>query len=139
MELQEAILKIPGTTIGDQADMPLHHSFGEGIYVREIFMPAGKLVISKIHKKAHPYFVLKGVLSVLTEEGPKLIRAPYYGMTPAGTKRVLYIHEDTVWITVHATDETDIEKIEEEIIAKNFDECLPILVKELPAIEESKV
>jgi hypothetical protein len=25
---------------------------------------------------------------------------------------VAYAHEDTVWTTVHATDETDVEKIE---------------------------
>ena len=123
--LEDAILARPGTVYGDQPDMPLKHSFGENLYVREIFAPKGKIIVTKLHKKAHPFFLLKGVVSVLTDEGPRLIEAPYYGITPAGTKRAIYIHEDTVWVTVHATEEKDLIKIEEDIIAKDYDECLP--------------
>lgn len=85
-------------------------------------MPKGMLVTSKIHKKTHPYFVLIGDVSVLTDEGVVRIKAPYVGITKAGTKRLLYIHEETVWITVHVTNETDLKKIEDEIIAKTFDD-----------------
>ena len=85
-------------------------------------MPAGFILTSKIHKKDHPYFILKGKVSVLTEEGPVLLEAPYYGITPAGTKRVCYIHEDVLWVTVHVTEKTDLQEIEEEVIAKDFSE-----------------
>ena len=122
VNLEAAILKIPGTVYGDQPDLPLKHSFGDGVYVREIFAPAGQLIVTKIHKKAHPYFVLKGKIKVLTEEGPVLIEAPYYGITPAGTKRVCFILEDTTWVTVHVTEQTDLEKIEEDVIARDFSE-----------------
>jgi len=135
VNLEKAILDIPGTTYGDQADCPLKHSFGDGIYIREIFTPAGKLIVTKIHKKAHPYFVLKGKLSVLTEEGPKLIEAPYYGITPAGTKRVCLIHEDVTWVTCHVTESKDLAQIEQEVIAKDFDELLPNLIDAVPQIE----
>jgi hypothetical protein len=123
--LEQEILKIPGTIIGNQPDCPLKHSFGYGLYVREIFMPAGKLVISKIHKRDHPYFILKGKVTIVTEDGPMLVIAPFYSMTKAGTKRALYVHEDCIWVTVHKTDETDIDKIEDEIIAKSFDDVPP--------------
>lgn len=121
-EFEQAMCNIPGSHRGDWDECPLKHTFGDGIYVREIFMPKGLLIVSKIHKHSHPYFVLKGDLTVLTEEGKVRIKAPYSGMTPAGTKRILYIHEDTVWVTVHVTEETDLVRIEEEIIAKSFDE-----------------
>jgi hypothetical protein len=85
-------------------------------------MPKGSLVISKIHKMRHPYFVLKGDVSVLTEKGIIRIKAPFADITPEGTRRLLYNHEETVWVTVHRTDETDLEKIESEVIAKNFEE-----------------
>jgi len=114
--------KIPGAFIGDNAQCPLKHTFVDGAYIREIFMPKGMLITSKIHKIKHPYFVLKGDVSVMTENGPVRIKAPYYGVTPVGTKRLLYTHEDTVWITVHVTKETNLKKIEKEIIAKNFKE-----------------
>jgi hypothetical protein len=51
------------------------------------------------------------------------VKAPYSGITMAGTKRIIYTHEDTVWITVHVTKETDLVKIEEQVIAKTYAEC----------------
>jgi hypothetical protein len=45
------------------------------------------------------------------------------------------VHEDTIWTTVHATDETDLEKLEEEIIAKTFEE---LEMDERPKIEVKK-
>jgi len=111
---------------GEQLDelCPLKHTFVDGAYVREIFMPKGVLITSKIHKICHPYFVMKGDCSVLTEDGVIRIKAPHWGVTKPATKRILYIHEDTVWITVHVTKHKDLKMIEEEIIAKSFDELL---------------
>ena len=120
LNIEAAISKIPGARFGDS--MPLKHTFVDGAYVREIFMPKGMLLTSKIHKITHPYFIMKGDVSVLTEEGSVRLRAPYSGITKAGTKRVLYIHEDTTWITVHVTKHRDLKKIEKQIIAKSFGE-----------------
>ena len=61
-------------------------------------------------------------MTILMEDGIKRIKAPHYGITPAGTKRIIYCHEDCVFVTVHATELTDIAKIEEEVISKDFDE-----------------
>ena len=120
LELEKKMFKMPNAIIGD--GFPLKHTFVDGAYVREITMPKGALIISKIHKITHPYFILKGDVSVLTEEGIFRLKAPYSGVTKAGTKRVLYIHEDTVWTTIHVTKHRDLKKIENQIIAKNFDE-----------------
>ncbi len=120
LEVEEKVKSLPGALMGDA--FPLKHSFGDGCYVREMSVPKGYLVVTKIHKIAHPCFILKGECSILTEEGVKRIKAPQHFITPAGTKRVVYVHEDTVWVTVHVTKETDLKKIEEEIIAKDFDE-----------------
>ena len=128
LEVEQRMFDADGTVTGDALNelCPLKHSYGDGCYVREIFMPKGTLIVSKIHKKEHPFFVLKGKADVLTEDGVQTIEAPYQGMTPVGTKRALYIHEDMVWITVHVTDKTDLEEIEEQIIAKDFSELLEL-------------
>ena len=101
---------------------PVKHSFADGCYIREIFNPAGELLVTKIHKKEHPFFLMKGKMSILTEEGVKHLEAPHHGITQPGTKRIIYTHEDCVFITVHATDKTDIEEIEKEVIAENFED-----------------
>lgn len=86
-------------------DCPLNHKFTPGLYIREVFMPKGTLITSQIHKTCHPFFILKGCVSVFSEnDGEQLLRAPYSGITMPGTRRVLKIHEDTIWITCHPTD-----------------------------------
>lgn len=104
---------------------PTKHSFANGCYVREIFNPKGILLVTKIHKISHPFFLLSGEMSIMTEDGEKRIKAPHYGITPAGTKRIIFTHSDCVFVTVHVTKETDLDKIEDEIIAKSYDK-IPI-------------
>jgi hypothetical protein len=135
MQIESAMLNTPGALVGDA--FPLKHQFAEGMYVREISVPKGYFVMTKIHKMSHPCFILKGRCSVLQEDGIKRVKAPYYMITKAGTKRLVYVHEDTVWVTVHKTNETDLDKIEEEVIAKTFDE-LPDEVKTMEFIEHIK-
>jgi len=120
LEFEERLGQVDGIMRGDC--FPLKHTFVDGAYVREITMPKGAILTSKIHKVCHPYFILKGEVSVLTENGVERIKAPHSGVTPAGTKRILYIHEETVWTTVHVTKEKDLDKIEEEVIANSFEE-----------------
>lgn len=101
---------------------PVKESFADGCYIREVFNPAKELIITKIHKKQHPFFLLSGEMSILTEDGIKHLKAPYHGITEPGTKRVIYTHTDCVFVTVHATDKKNTKEIEEEVIAKDFDD-----------------
>ncbi len=41
-----------------------------------------------------------------------MIEAPAIFYSDPGTRRAAIVHEDLVWITVHETSETDIEKLE---------------------------
>jgi hypothetical protein len=120
-ELESQMAKLPDSFIGDNELCPLAHTFAPGIYVREITIPADMLVIGKIHKHAHPNFLMKGKVSVITEHGGREdLEAPCHMISPAGTKRVVYTHTDTVWVTVHATDSKDLDEIEEQVIAKDY-------------------
>jgi len=83
-------------------NMPLVHRFAPGLYIREIFMPKGTIVVSRIHKTTHPFVVSKGECEVwCPERGWQRIKAPYTGITTPGTQRLLLIHEDTIWTTFH--------------------------------------
>lgn len=110
--LEEAMRASP-----HQVDCPLVHRFVPGMYIREIFMPRGTRLTSKVHRTRHPFVITKGRVSVWTErEGMQHFTAPYFGITEPGTRRVLEIHEDTVWITFHPTHLTDLQEIEDKII-----------------------
>src|SRR3989442_15642842 len=92
-QLEQALLSYPEQLI----DLPLVHRFTPGLYTREIFNPAGTLLTTKIHKTEHPFVIAQGRVSVFVP-GEKVVhlRAPYVGVTKAGTRRIIYVHEDTI-------------------------------------------
>lgn len=95
----------------------LTHRFTPGLYIREIFVPAGTLVVTKIHKTEHPFVISQGRVSIWTETGGvERFQAPHCGITKPGTRRLIYHHEDTVLTTFHVTKENDINEIERQII-----------------------
>lgn len=107
-----------------QISMPPQHHFAHGIYGREVFIPKGTVLVGKIHRFEHLNFIMKGDISVMTEHGIKRVVGPCVLKSSAGIKRAGYTHEDTIWITVHANpdNETDMDKLEDRYIAKDFAE-----------------
>ena len=121
-----------------EAELPLTHTFTDGVYARQMFLPAGTFVIGKIHKHEHFNFISKGLVHVLTKEGLKILQGPCTMVSPSGVKRAVYVIEDTIWTTIHAnpTNETDLEKIEGFTIAKNYEELDSLEeVKKLEGVE----
>ena len=140
MNLEQQMKASDKALVGDELNKinPVKHSFAGGCYIREIFNPAGMLIVTKIHKKKHPFFLMKGKMSIITETGVEHIEAPYQGITVPGTKRVIYAHTDCVFITVHATQHTDIEKIEKEVIAEDFNDP-QVSLKDMELLKNNKL
>jgi hypothetical protein len=132
--LEAALKEMP------QTELAIVNRFAKGpngvsVYAREMFAPAGTLAVGKIHKYENISIISKGSFSVYTEAGEVLrITAPYTWVAPPGTKRACYFHEDTIWTNVHASAHTDMDALEEELIAKDFDD--PVLLER--AIEAFK-
>jgi hypothetical protein len=107
---------------GNSAELPLTHSFSEGIYTREIVIKKGMFVIGKIHKHEHQFFLMKGKLLLCSEEGVLEMQAPYYGSSKAGTKRVAVALEDSIFINVHPnpTNIKDVEKLEDIFVVSSY-------------------
>jgi len=104
---------------------PLKHTFTPNMYIREIFMPAGSLLTTALHLATHPFFILKGDVSVWYYDSPiERYKAPYSGVTKAGTRRLIYNHEDTIWVTCHATTLTDVDEVLKTIICTDMNPYL---------------
>lgn len=103
---------------------PLKHSFADGMYVREIFIPAGYMVVGKIHKYKHPNFLLSGTVQLITEFETKTLTGPLSIISEAGTKRTLYSVTDLVWVTVHANPDElrDVDELVNLITAETYEE-----------------
>lgn len=114
-ELQESLGDLP------EVEFPLQHVFSPGVYARTIMIPAGSVVVGKIHKHQHINILSMGDVSVFTEGGGvEHFRGPVTMSSLPGTKRAVYAHTDVVWTTIHLTNETDLDKIESEVIAPTF-------------------
>lgn len=100
----------------DQVDLGLKHHFSSGMYTRECHIPAGTVVVGKKHRHDHPVMLIQGEATVVTDGHRETIRAPHVWTSPAGVKRAVYAHSDCIFVTVHATDLTDLDQIEEYVI-----------------------
>jgi hypothetical protein len=102
---------------GVQVEMPVIHRQTPRLYSREIHIPAGTLLTSAVHKTEHQFVISQGRIAVMSEnEGKVIYEAPHTGVTLPGTRRVLHAETDTIWITFHATEETDIATICESLV-----------------------
>lgn len=94
-----------------QIDLQTKHYFANGLYAREIFIPAGTGLTGAAHRTEH-LSIVNGDIEVSTDEGMRRITGHAVLVCAPGKKRVGYAHADTYWTTLHATDERDLDKLE---------------------------
>ena len=116
--IEAVLLQMP------QVEIPLRHCFGNKVYVREMTAPKGSILIGKMHKYKQVNIVVKGDISVLTEDGWKRMKSGEMFESPAGIKRAGFTHEDTVWTTICGTEETDPDKALDELTIGSYQEFL---------------
>jgi len=99
------------------------HHFGPNIYIKEVTMPAGSLIIGKSHRMEHLCNMISGRMFILQDDGSKKeLVAPMTFMAKPGRK-VAYIVETVVFQNIYSTSETDIEKLENMFV----DNSIPLL------------
>jgi len=102
-----------------QADCPVTHRFGPGIYIREVLLPRGAYVVGHAHKTVHLNIMLTGRLGLFDDEGNETILSAPQTFVAGMGRKVAYIYEDVVWQNVHATTETDVETLEDTYLDKS--------------------
>jgi hypothetical protein len=110
----------------EQIQCPVTHNFAPNVYMRQILMPAGSFIIGKTHKTEHFNIILAGSAEVMIDGVIQFIQAPFTFTSKAGAKKVLRIHEEMIWATIHPTEETDIEKLEELFVFTEEEERIAL-------------
>ena len=113
-ELQAAVAEMP------QIDIETQHTFCEGVYAREIKIPAGVVLVGAKHKTSFFVVISQGRCKI----NDKTYYAPTTFISEIGAKRAIYAVTDTTLTTFHATKLTDIKEIEEAIIDEEDVELL---------------
>ena len=108
--LQSEMVQMP------QVELQTEHYFVPGMYCRRVFRPAGTLIVGKIHKQPHFFLCASGEIIAWTEKGMRKLQAGDVVECKPSTKRVTLATQDSVGITIHKTEETDLDKIEIELV-----------------------
>lgn len=108
-EFQEAVKQLP------QVEPPVEHFHAEGLYGRPMYMKAGETVVGATHAKQHLCIVMGHCVVVDGHDRKELMGWNVFVSEP-GAKRAIVALADTVWMTVHATDLTDVSDIEREVL-----------------------
>jgi len=105
-ELERRVKALP------QVPLKVVHKFADGLYYREIFIPAGAALTGRIHRQADLNIIYFGAVEVLSENGVRLVEGPCSFPGRSGVKQFGLAQKDTLWATVHATHLTDLAEIE---------------------------
>lgn len=104
----------------EQVECPVHHHFGPGVYVREVILPTGSCIIGHRHKTPHLNIMLEGRITLINPDGTHTeLTAPQTFVSGPGRK-IAYIHETVRWQNVYATEETDVETLESQLLDKSL-------------------
>jgi hypothetical protein len=118
--LERALATMP------QVDCPVEHFFVDGVYVRQITVPAGICLVGYVHRFPCVTTVSKGKILINDGSGVVVVTAPYTAMCAAGSKKAGYALEDTVWCDAYANhdNETDIPTLEARLTADDHADYL---------------
>lgn len=104
-----------------QAEVPVEHFFsGDGVYGRQILIKKGTVLTGKIHLFEHLNVVSYGDITMMTVDGPKRLKGPCTLVSSPGSKKFGYANEDTLWMTLHATREKDVEALERMLTVDTY-------------------
>jgi hypothetical protein len=107
-----------------QVSVPLWHYFAPGLYARQMLIRAGITLTGAVHKSEH-ICIVSGNLNVTDDQEVRNIQAlQEIFVSLPGTKRAMYAIDDTYFTTVHATTETDLEKLVSELTHSTAQELI---------------
>jgi hypothetical protein len=86
----------------ERVDCPVTHRFSPGIYIREIFMPAGSFIIGERHSSRHENVIRQGKAALMIAGKNQIIDSTFTFESMEGARKVLYILEDMRFMTIHA-------------------------------------
>jgi quercetin dioxygenase-like cupin family protein len=99
-----------------EIDLGVVHNFSDGLYAKQMFIPKGYTVGQHEHKFSHLSILAKGKVIVKTDDFEKEYTAPSCLEIKQGINHAIEALEDSVWFCIHATDETNIDKIDKVLI-----------------------
>lgn len=101
------------------ADLGIVHHFSDNVYARQMLIPKGYVALSHAHNYSHLSILASGKVVVKTDDEEREFTAPACIEIKAGVHHAIAALENSAWFCIHATDETDVSKLDEVLIQEN--------------------
>lgn len=95
------------------------HHFGGGVYSKEVRLPAGYSMGKHTHSHDHLSILGSGTAVLVVDGTPRTITGPVCLTIQAGKVHEVYAVTDIVWFCTHATEETNPDKIDHELVKEH--------------------
>lgn len=95
----------------------INHHFSAGVYAKETHIPAGNVLVQHKHKFSHMSILASGSIELMVDGERKIIHAPACLTIEADKHHGVKSITDVVWYCIHATECTDLNEIDEVLIA----------------------
>ncbi len=97
-------------------DLHISHFFSGREYAKQMTLPAGYQAGTHSHNYDHLSILAIGTVSVELDGASTDHTGPTCIVIKAGQEHRITAHTDSVWFCVHATDETDPDKVDSVLI-----------------------
>jgi quercetin dioxygenase-like cupin family protein len=97
-------------------DLQILHHFSDGVYAKQMALPAGHFALSHRHKYSHLSILAAGVAIVEVDGTETIYAAPACIEVKAEAEHKITALQDVVWYCIHATDEKDVNKVDQVLI-----------------------
>ena len=97
----------------DSLGVEVFHHFASGLYSKEMRVPAGVMIGKHMHDYDHFSFLQSGTALVEIDGEATEHDAPSLLTVKAGKLHVITAITDVVWHCIHATTETDPDKVDD--------------------------
>lgn len=102
-----------------EIDLGTIHHFSSGLYAKQMLLPKGYFAVSHAHNYDHLSILAKGKVIVKTDNDNGVeYTAPVCIEIKKELHHSITALEDAVWFCIHATSETDVDKVDEVLIKK---------------------
>jgi quercetin dioxygenase-like cupin family protein len=95
----------------------LHH-FSDGLYAKQMHIPAKHVARQHVHKYSHLSILAQGKVLVEVDGQQTEYTAPACIEIAAGKQHRVFAYTDAVWFCIHATSETDVDKVDQVLLAE---------------------
>lgn len=119
IDLEKVVAQLP------QHKFVLKHHFVDGMYVREMHIPAGCILVGYIHMFPCITTVSQGRIAIYDgEKKAVILSASHIMCCQPGSKKAGYALTDTIWSDAYLNpdNEIDIDKLEKRLIAETHAE-----------------